>query len=191
MPNTQGYRFRVDKETMRAPAGPPASPGEGDTRGFGTNHPTCKRCGAPARPAVLFFGDSMFVPDDHQRQGFVMWMEAVRDLASVRNLSLVIMYVLLISFCPLVYNVLFFSVLALSPAFSPFSLFPICGGCSILYSCSYLSPLSFFSPVCALCFPLFLICSFFSLKTWSPWHRFTWGQTLFCHSECLVMGNMW
>src|SRR4051794_38809633 len=35
----------------------------------------------------------MFVPDDGQRRQFVMWMDAVRDLASVRNLSLVMMYV--------------------------------------------------------------------------------------------------
>ena len=35
----------------------------------------------------------MFIPDDEQRRQFVMWMDAVRDLASVRNLSLVLMYV--------------------------------------------------------------------------------------------------
>ncbi|KAK3286164.1 hypothetical protein CYMTET_6267 [Cymbomonas tetramitiformis] len=45
------------------------------------NHPTCGQCKAPARPAILMFGDSAWIDTEEQSARWEEWSEAVLQLS--------------------------------------------------------------------------------------------------------------
>ena len=75
------HRFRVDETTRLAPQGTPlVAPGAPvhtthphASAAFGTNWPTCVRCGGDARPAVLMFGDTTYQGDDAADSRWEEW----------------------------------------------------------------------------------------------------------------------
>ena len=46
--------------------------------GFESNHPRCINCEAPARPAILMFGDGNWIDDESQAQRWNRWCDAVK-----------------------------------------------------------------------------------------------------------------
>jgi len=63
----------------------PAPHRSDDSRaGFESNHPLCRACGGPARPAILMFADDSWADLDGQESRWQAWREAVRDEASER-----------------------------------------------------------------------------------------------------------
>ncbi|CAE7331912.1 unnamed protein product [Symbiodinium sp. CCMP2592] len=53
-------------------------------RGFATNHPVCQKCGGPARPSILMFGDHNFQDLGAQQDRYDRWEAAVRSLIKSR-----------------------------------------------------------------------------------------------------------
>lgn len=51
----------------------------------GTNRPVCPRCGGPARPAILMFGDTSWVDDGGQEARWMSWQQAVMRASCVAN----------------------------------------------------------------------------------------------------------
>jgi len=98
----QGFRFTVDKETMMAPKHPVLVDGKEwkieDTpdafhqnNGFISNHPLCKFCGAPARPAILMFGDSDWVSNKEQGMQHISWERVMKKLVADKKFKVVIL----------------------------------------------------------------------------------------------------
>lgn len=88
-----------DKQTLRDPDVPPRI---GHVRGGGRphrtrympgapaaeswpNHPVCKHCGGPARPAILMFGDDAWQDCDMQQRRYRDWVGAACKLAQARE----------------------------------------------------------------------------------------------------------
>jgi len=55
------------------------------SNGFAANHPVCRECGGPARPAILMFGDFAWRDNDAQETRFDVWTEQLAELAKQRN----------------------------------------------------------------------------------------------------------
>ena len=55
------------------------------SNGFAANHPVCRECGGPARPAILMFGDFAWRDNDAQETRFDVWTEQLAELAKRRN----------------------------------------------------------------------------------------------------------
>ncbi|CAK0880851.1 unnamed protein product [Prorocentrum cordatum] len=62
--------------TLRHMPGPLAG-----AAGFGANHPVCPSCGAPARPAILMFGDGGWLDLDEQEKRWFAWADAACSAA--------------------------------------------------------------------------------------------------------------
>ena len=99
-----GYRFHVDEDSRLAADGDPAvaassprpmraagepmadgEPPHDDTMAadaFASNHPRCVRCGGPARPSILMFGDGGWEDDGAQASHWERWREAVVQAAA-------------------------------------------------------------------------------------------------------------
>lgn len=60
----------------------PASNGAAAGQSFSANRPTCPRCGGPARPAILMFGDQGWNDVSSQRRRWDIWLESVRQVAA-------------------------------------------------------------------------------------------------------------
>lgn len=65
-------------ETLRYMPGPAPAAAEA---GFAANHPVCRECGAPARPAILMFGDYNWTDSSAQSGRWSAWQKAVRERA--------------------------------------------------------------------------------------------------------------
>ena len=96
-----GYRFAVDDVSRLAADGPPgaaasAAVGSGqphDASGFAANWPRCVRCGAPARPAVLMFGDSNYVEEEAAQGRWAVWSESLVEQAAAHGWKVAILEV--------------------------------------------------------------------------------------------------
>lgn len=90
-PAPTGFRFAVDEDTRLAPDGAPAvhadrrttTAGEGGS--FEGNWPRCPLCQGMARPAVLMFSDSAWLPNTEAKGRFGKWRAAVHHLAARRS----------------------------------------------------------------------------------------------------------
>jgi len=75
---TTGTRKRDTERLLRH------MPASIDAKGWqqveGENWPTCGHCDAPARPAVLMFGDTNFKCDEDQLRRWELWRRAVPDV---------------------------------------------------------------------------------------------------------------
>jgi hypothetical protein len=89
-----GYEIRVDPDTLLAPeacepqapaARPVGSQQPCDAGAFAGNHPACVSCGGPARPNILFFDDSAWLPNTQEESAWQGWRAAVAELAARRS----------------------------------------------------------------------------------------------------------
>jgi len=82
------FEFDTGGKTMRAPCKPVVH----DSVGFTSNHPTCPHCKGLARPAILMFCDSQWIPDSNAKRRYSNWKNCVGELlAENKDLKVVVL----------------------------------------------------------------------------------------------------